>query len=345
MQMHPNFRLNSSQFTQEDLLEVANSFIKEGEPYEKAIGDFLCDWFSNNDFVEVKTSGSTGKPKIIRLEKRLMINSALATGAFFNLNEGDTALLCLPAEFIAGKMMLVRAMVLGLHLDFTAPSSNPLKENNSCYDFCAMVPLQVENSLDILHQISKLIIGGAAVSLNLKNKLKSLNTKIYETYGMTETITHIAAKTLNDECFKVLPDVSVSRDKRGCLLIKAPKISKKEVVTNDIVEIHSDSSFRWLGRFDNIINSGGVKLIPEEIEKKLSAVIHGRFFVAGVSDETLGQKLILVVEGKEASNLKKDLSVLPSLKRFELPKSIHFIPQFKETGSGKINRTKTLELL
>ncbi|WP_246865748.1 AMP-binding protein [Croceivirga thetidis] len=343
--MHPNFKLNRSQFTEEDLVEVAISFIKEGEPFEKAIGDFICDWFSKNDFVEVQTSGSTGKPKTIRIEKRFMVNSALATGSFFNLNAGDTALLCLPAEFIAGKMMLVRAMVLGLHLDFVSPSSSPLQENKSDYDFCAMVPLQVENSIENLHRLNKLIIGGAPISNSLKNKLGNLETKFFETYGMTETITHIAAKRLNDEFFKVLPGVSVSIDDRGCLVINAPIISKTEVVTNDLVTVDSESSFKWLGRFDNIINSGGVKLIPEVIEKKLSSEIKGRFFVSGVPDHTLGEKLILVVEGQEVPKLKEALSTLPSLKRFELPKSIHFIPYFKETGSGKINRTKTLELL
>lgn len=343
--MHPNFKLNKSQFSQEDLVQVAYSLIKEGEPFEQELGNFLIDWFSKEDFLEVQTSGSTGSPKKIQLKKEYMVNSALATGAFFNLNPGDSALLCLSADFIAGKMMLVRAMVLGLNLDFVAPSSNPLKENLKSYDFCAMVPLQVENSLDKMHLFKKLIIGGAPVSSGLKMKLQNSGIDIFETYGMTETITHIAAKRLEREYFTVLPNVNIFTDKRGCLVIKAPKISEFEVVTNDLVEIHSESSFKWLGRYDNVINSGGIKLSPEEIEQKLSRIIQKRFFVSSLPDETLGEKLILVLEGSHEPNLKESIASLTSLEKYEIPKSIHFVPKFVDTESGKINRVKTLKLL
>ena len=342
MLIHPSFKLNGTSFSEEDLTEVAYSLVKEGDSFEKPIGDFLVDWLSTNETVHVKTSGSTGQPKSIWLEKRHMVNSALATGAFFNIKEGNTALLCLNCEYIAGKMMLVRALVLGLELDYVVASSNPLKTAEKQYDFCAMVPLQVENSLSKLDNLKTLIIGGAAVSETLKRKLKGSSTQVFETYGMTETITHIAIKSIEETYFRVLSDVHIKKDARDCLVIDAPKIADNEIVTNDVVELVSKSQFKLLGRFDNIINSGGVKLIPEEIERKLSGLISNRFFVAGIPDESLGQKLVLYVEGKVQDGFADKIKHSRLLGKFEVPKKVVFIDEFVETGSGKIDRAKTL---
>lgn len=342
MQIHPSFKLNGTSFSEEDLAEVAYSLVKEGDAFEKPIGDFLLDWLSIEDTIHVKTSGSTGDPKSIWLKKGYMVNSALATGAFFNLTEGNTALLCLNCEYIAGKMMLVRAMVLGLELDYVAPSSNPLKTVEKHYDFSAMVPLQVENSISSLDKLKTLIIGGAAVSESLKIKLQQRSTRVFETYGMTETITHIAVKPIDENYFRVLSDVHIKKDNRDCLVINAPKIADNEIVTNDIVELVSKNRFKLLGRFDNIINSGGVKLIPEKIERKLSGLIGNRFFVAGIPDESLGQKLVLYVEGKVQTGLSHKIKLSGSLSKFEHPKQVIFIDAFIETGSGKIDRAKTL---
>jgi O-succinylbenzoic acid--CoA ligase len=179
---------------------------------------------------------------MIEIKKEFMINSAKATGGFFDLNENTTALMCLNPEYIAGKMMLVRALVLGWELDIVSPSSNPLKNIEKVYDFSAMVPFQVFNSIDNLHKIKKLIVGGGVVSKDLESKLKSLKTEVFATYGMTETVTHIAIKKINSvssksEDYVLLENVRITKDNRNCLVIDAPKFSDCVVVTNDIVNI------------------------------------------------------------------------------------------------------------
>ncbi len=352
MKIHPQFRLNGKELSRDDLVEVAYSFIKEGQDFEVPIGDFLLDWLAPHPEIEVKTSGSTGTPKTIKLKKQQMVNSALATGKFFGLNKNDTALLCLPANYIAGKMMLVRAMVLGLQLDLGEPSSHPLQTMEKEYDFCAMVPLQVKNSWQSLARIKILIVGGAPVSAALAESLAALPTNIYETYGMTETITHIALKKLSvisrdngkSKNFQTLPGVTVNLDDRECLVIDAPQVATEKVVTNDLVEFISPTEFRWLGRYDNIINSGGVKLIPEEIERKLATIINNRFFVTGIPDATLGQKLVLLIEGETSNEVLEGINKV-GLEKYELPKTTIFVTKFTETPTGKIDRDSTVNAL
>jgi O-succinylbenzoic acid--CoA ligase len=268
-----------------------------------------------------------------------MVDSALATGDFFDLQPGNKALHCLPVKYVAGKMMLVRAMILGLDLEFVAPSSHPLDHNEIDFDFVAMVPLQAQNSISQLKKVKKLIIGGAAVNKTLEKQLLKLPTKVYETYGMTETITHIAARKLGEKTFTVLPYVTVSYDDRNCLVIHAPRISPEVIITNDIVELVDENQFIFLGRMDNVINSGGIKLIPEQIEQKLAGKISQRFFIASKPDDELGEKVVLVIEGEkhELDNL-----IYESLDKYEKPKEIIFIPKFLDTATGKIMRKETL---
>lgn len=347
--IHSCFKLNGFSYSKEELREVAYSLVKEGKPFEISIGDFLLDWLSKKPTIEVKTSGSTGKPKIIVLKKEHMLNSALATGSYFALKAENKALLCLNTDFIAGKIMLVRAMALGLELDYVEPSSNLLDSSVKKYDFAAMVPLQVEASLEKLSQIKTLLVGGAPMSNSLKEKVKSLDIQVFETYGMTETITHIAVKKINsisieaENYFNILPNIQITQDSRNCLVINAPNLSYKPVVTNDIIELISDTEFQLLGRYDNIINSGGIKLIPEEIESKLSSIIDNRFFVAGVPDEKLGKKLVLLVErDKNAHQLPHLIMKSGIFQKFEIPKQIFSIKNFIETESGKVNRKATV---
>lgn len=346
--IHNKFKFNNTHFNADTLKEVAYSFVKEGEWYQKHIGSFLLDWLDSNDYVFVKTSGSTGKPKQISLQKQAMVASAIATGDYFNIKPESKALHCLPTEFIAGKMMLVRAMILGLEIDVVKPKSNPLEKITKHYDFCAMVPLQLENSIDRLHKISTLIVGGTSVSNALQTQLQDISCKVYATYGMTETITHIAVKKLNHlenvslDAFKTLPNITISKDTRDCLVINAPKLSDKPIITNDVVELRSDTSFTILGRYDNVINSGGIKLFPELIEAKLRKDISERFFIASKEHNSLGQELIMIIEG--VSNTV-NTSAFKNLNKYEIPKHIYTVERFVETDSGKIQRTKTLALL
>ncbi len=338
--VHNQFQLNGFHLNREDLRRVAFSFIKEGEDFQQPVGDFLLDWFDDRPYMEVFTSGSTGMPKLIRIDKQAMVNSAIATGDFFDLHPGNRVLHCLPVKYIAGKMMFIRAMILGLNMDFVAPSSHPMENNDNAYDFVAMVPLQAQHSLKELGRVKKMIVGGAKMSKKLENALLKLPTEVYETYGMTETITHIAARKTGEKAFTVLPHVSISSDERNCLVIRAPKISDEVIVTNDMVELVSGTQFVFLGRFDNIINSGGIKLLPEQIEEKLSGKMEGRYYITGKPDPDLGEKLVLVIEGE-----KRELepTLFDGLDKYEKPKEILFVPEFKETNTNKVLRKGTLE--
>ena len=337
--VHNQFKLNGFHLNREDLCRVAYSFIKEGEEFEKPVGNFLLDWFDSKPYLEVQSSGTTGTPKLIRIDQEAMVNSALATGDFFDLQPGNKALHCLPVKYVAGKMMLVRAMILGLDLDFVAPSLQPLENNETVYDFVAMVPIQAQHSLKQLKLVKKLIVGGAKMHKTLETALSKLDTIVYETYGMTETITHIAAKRAGENAFTVLPNVTISYDDRNCMVIHAPRISNEVIQTNDIVELINENQFIFLGRYDNVINSGGIKLIPEQIEEKLSTKIENRFYVIGKPDKDLGEKLILVIEGEKQ---EIDPAIFDVLDKYEKPKEIVFVPKFKDTITSKILRKETL---
>lgn len=336
--VHNQFKINGYHLTREDLCRIAYSFIKEGADFEQSVGDFLLDWFDDKSYVDMYTSGTTGEPKSIRIEKEAMVQSALATGDFFGLEPGNRVLHCLPAKYVAGKMMFIRAFILGLDMDFVEPSSNPLEFNDEKYDFAAMVPLQAKNSISKLTNIKKLIIGGVKVHKSLEQQLIKLPIQIYETYGMTETITHIAAKKIGTEAFTTLPNVTVSVNENQCLEIVAKNIKAEKIVTNDIVKIISDKEFIWLGRFDNVINSGGIKIIPEQIESKLSTLISRRYFISGKHDDVLGEKVVLYIEGDK---MDIDSSVFNNLDKYEKPKDILFIDKFKETATGKFMREES----
>lgn len=337
--VHKDFQLNGCTFSNEkEMLEFSKTI-------SSALDTFLSEWFSEKETLTVKTSGSTGQPKDIALRKEFMVNSAIATGDFFNLKEKTSALCCLPINFIAGKMMMVRAMTLGWHIDVVEPNSFPLAEIEKDYDFSAMVPLQVKNSLEKLDHIKKLIVGGGVVSFELQQQFQNLSTEIYATYGMTETITHIAVKKLNQgawNLYQTLPNVHITADDRNCLVINAPNVSEELVITNDVVSINSSDEFEWKGRYDNVVNSGGIKLNPEAIEKKLSEFISNRFFVIGIQDEDLGEKLILIIEG-ETHSLSEN--IFSNLSKYERPKQVHFVKKFVETETKKVKRKETLQKL
>ena len=337
--VHTNFKWNGISLDRKKLLLAAHDLIKVGNDSEKTTGEFLLEWFNANSFITATSSGTTGIPKKITIDKQAMVNSALATAEFFDLKAGNRVLHCMSTAYIAGKMMLVRSIILGFEMDFVTPSSNPLKGNQHHYDFVAMVPMQVQNSISELYKVKKLIIGGAKISETLLNQLLEVPTQVYETYGMTETITHIAVKKIGEKSFSVLPNVTIATDERSCLVIAAPRISDTNIVTNDVVELLTATQFLLLGRIDNVINSGGVKLFPEQIEAKISNKIKERFFLIGIPDVLLGEQLILVIEGE---NQAIDSTIFEHLHPFEKPKAIRFVPKFIETESGKVKRKESL---
>ncbi|MBO6186153.1 MAG: AMP-binding protein [Chryseobacterium sp.] len=319
--------------------------------FEKKVFFFLEEWFSDSKMVKVQTSGSTGIPKIIEIEKEKMLNSAEMTCDFLGLKEEDTALICLPIEYISGKMMVVRAITRKLKLIISNPSLKPLENLNENIDFCAMTPLQVENSLDKIHFIKNLIIGGAAVSESLKSKINQTllpsnsPTQIYETYGMSETLSHIALKKTyptQDEYFNVFDGIEISMDERNCMRIYAAQLNSEILQTNDLVEIKNRNQFKFLGRIDNVINSGGAKIFPEQLEALVKKEIPNEVVFLGIKDESLGQKLILVVEGKESELLIHQLSTINYQQKFHKPKEIIFVEKIPRTPNGKVNR---LELM
>jgi O-succinylbenzoic acid--CoA ligase len=253
----------------------------------------------------LSTSGSTGVPKKISFRRDQMISSARMTEKALNLKPNDSALVCLDTQYVAGQMMLIRSFVTGMNIIGTTPSANPLLEvsKNEKINFAAFVPYQLQailnSSPDRLNQINVAIIGGAPIDSTLKQELSNGKCKLYATYGMTETISHIALMKLNGEnpspYYSVLPEITIRQDKRNCLVIKADFLDE-EIITNDIVELIDNDQFNWIGRWDNVINTGGIKVVPEKIEKAIALAfgqskLTNRFFVTGINDQQLGQRI------------------------------------------------------
>ncbi len=310
---------------------------------------FVKEWLSDKDYIIVKTSGTTGKPKNIKLHKNTLVQSAINTGKALGLSKNNTSMLCLPSKYIAGKMMIVRAFVLGLDLICVQPTSVPEIDKN--IDFCAMTPMQVQGvikqDIEKLSKIKTLIIGGAKVSRELKKILQSLPVKVYETYGMTETATHIALKSVNgknkSDYFQILSSSTrIDVDDRNCLTIDSSELGVRKLYTNDIVEIIDETHFKWLGRLDNVINSGGIKLIPEEIEEKINSIIDTDFFVFPIEDQILGNALAIVIENTSSD---AEIPFHLVLNRYQIPKKIYYLDSFCRTENGKIDRKTTISRL
>ena len=281
------------------------------------IEEFLAQWNDTSDVIEVHTSGSTGKPKRLLVEKRRMVNSARITCDFLGLKEGDSALLCMPLDYIAGKMVVVRSLVSHLHLISVMPSSHPLKDVTQPIDFAAMVPLQVYSSLqepaerERLLSIRHLIIGGGAIDDSLESQLQQFPNAVWSTYGMTETLSHIALRRISGEnsslWYSPLDGVDVSLSSDSCLEIYAPQVNPEKLHTNDIAELRTlpdgSKEFRILGRKDNVIDSGGIKIQAEEVERLLRPHLSCGFMITKVSDARLGEAVTLLVESDDVDNI------------------------------------------
>lgn len=314
-----------------------------------SIAQFLENWFDDSEYLVVKTSGSTGKPKNIQILKSRMIASAIKTNDFFNLTNNSTALLALSANYIAGKMMLVRALVGRYMIYAIEPQSNPLSAINYTIDFAPLVPMQVLPFLEEPHTVKTILLGGAPVPSSYINLLrKNLNTNYFLSFGMTETISHIALRALNghseSEYFTCVKGVSISTTTKNQLVIDASDLLDTPLETNDIVSLKNQTEFKWLGRADFIINSGGVKIHPEEVEKRISPYLNKNFFVWKEDDNILQERVVLVIEGNQ-NTLKINTSEwYKDLHSYEKPKAVYVIPTFCYTESGKIKRKSTFQL-
>lgn len=330
--------------------------------FETSTFSFIQQWFGNTAEFLQKTSGSTGDPKAITIKRQQMIASAQLTAQTLQLKSGDTALVCLDPEYIAGKMMFVRSFETGMKIIAKTPSLNPFLDINAQVpiDFGALVPIQLYELLQSdevyrLDTLKNIIVGGAALHKDVQKQLAKFNCQVYASYGMTETISHIALQHVNgkkaSKYFTVLPGVQINVDGRDCLEIQAPYLENK-ITTNDLVEIKDASQFKWLGRVDNIINSGGVKVIPEKIESEIQNImeslnIHNRFLISGTPDFRLGNKIILLIEGfvtdEALENVKS--SIKKALAPYEAPKEFYINVEFILAGNAKINRRATTEKL
>jgi O-succinylbenzoic acid--CoA ligase len=325
-------------------LKITNLY-PESQILVREVSDFLTEWNNDDPFIWANTSGSTGIPKRVKLSKSKMEASARMTGKFFGLNKGQNALLLLSPEYIAGKMMIVRALIHEMDLILGRISSIPFQKLEMKIHFTAMIPTQVKELLSnsvSFDKIEHLIIGGAPISDDLKEDISNLSTRCFATFGMTETLSHIALAEISkdDLLFETLPGIKIGLNKTNCLTISAPSLLDKEIETNDVVDIFEGNKFIWKGRSDFAINSGGVKLHPELIEKKLASFIEQAFFISSEPDSKFGQVVVLYIEHEKPLVLDLALEVLS---KFEHPKKVYYKKSFVYTSTGKINRIASVE--
>jgi len=316
-----------------------------------SVEEFIAEWHSDSAYVRVQTSGSTGAPKPMLVEKRRMQNSARITCDFLGLKAGDTALLCMSLDYIAGKMMVVRSLERGLRLLAVEPSGHPLMALADRIDFAAMVPLQVWNTLQVpeerarLEAIKHMIIGGGAIDEAMAVELRAFPNAVWSTYGMTETLSHIALRRLNgpeaSEWYTPFPSVSVSLTDEDCLVIDAPEVCAQQLVTNDIAELSADGRFRILGRKDNVICSGGIKIQAEEVERQLQPHLHEPFLISKRRDAKFGEIVVLLTEGSvdEARQICERI-----LTQYHRPRAYVHIDHIPLTETGKPARRVAQQL-
>ncbi len=358
--METLLNLNGKKYS---LSELKSGFTNQkASSYEHSCLQFCHRWLKGEYNFILQTSGTTGTPKKISATRDQLRASAKLTADYLGLQKEYNALICLDTNYVAGIMMLVRSLESGMNMYVTDPAANPFDKisSDTKIDFAALVPYQIQA---ILKSKKKnrfndgiFLIGGAPLSKKTIDELQSCSGIFYATYGMTETLSHIALQRLNGEnpenYFKILSGISIQVDDRGCLIINAPHINSTSIVTNDLVEMIDHDKFIWLGRADNIINSGGVKIIPEKIEAVVELIfnelkLENRFFIAGLPHSELGQSVSLIIEGNLPEIQEKNIIELmkEKLSRYEVPKSIWYASTFLQTETGKINKVKTLETI
>jgi O-succinylbenzoic acid--CoA ligase len=354
---HTHIWINGRKVLLQDILTEKAMALSE---FEKNTFDFICEWLSDKDVFELKTSGSTGSPKTIHVRRSQMTSSANLTAQALGLQQTYNALVCLDTRYIAGKMMLVRSFETGMKIFGVDPCANPFNKIplDQPIHFTALVPYQVKAILEskhphLLDSLSTCIVGGAPLNENLQERLQFFSVCVFITYGMTETISHVALQPVNGHArslyYQTLPGITVRQDQRNCLVINTPYLPG-EIITNDIVEVHDEKTFRWLGRWDNIINSGGVKVSPENLEESIGKIftrlkIGIPFFIYGIPDEKLGQKVVLVLQSASLQIPAKEIynALVHSISIYEMPKEFFVTKVFVYTHTDKINRHESFK--
>ncbi|MEZ4756990.1 MAG: AMP-binding protein [Flavobacteriales bacterium] len=318
------------------------------EPLERTVAELL----RGRGGLSAWTSGTTGPPKRISIPRRDLVKSAELTATTFGLHAGDKALLCLPCDFVAGKMMVVRAFVLGLDLHIIDPRGSILQKltPGDRFRFTAMVPLQLHRSLQedrqrVEEHFHTILLGGGPVSDALVEDLQDLRVNVFQSYGSTEMVSHIALRALNgperSEPFRALGDVHFARDPRGCLVVHTPHLSVKQHLTNDLVRLVDDTRFIWQGRHDNVILSGGKKIFPEQLEARTAGILPYPHYFTAAPDPVLGQAVMLVLETERPQEevLPEVLELLiRTLHPHELPRRVQALRRIQRTSGGKMIR-------
>ncbi|HBH05511.1 MAG TPA: O-succinylbenzoic acid--CoA ligase [Flavobacteriales bacterium] len=326
-----------------EFLHFADEFNAHPELWLRSISDFILEWFDTKSFVSTHTSGSTGIPKTIELPKQTMLESALKTIQYFNFKKGIQAFNCLPAKYIAGRMMLVRSMAGNWNLFIEEPSAAPTIPPGT--DFTALTPPQLSRVISMKSSSGIVLVGGAPVSIGLESRiLQAKSTKIYLTYGMTETASHVALRKMNGKdrspYFTAMPGVKFETNEHQQLIIHADHVRSSPLTTNDVVDLLSDTAFYWKGRLDNVINSGGLKLYPEKIENELGKLISVPFFITAIEHNKWGEAPAIVMENDPKFCLDWNQT---DLSKFEFPEKLIFVRKLIYTASGKIDRKLTLK--
>lgn len=337
--------LEGRSFSREQILEQSARCV-EDTGWRNDLFCFLKEWFNEQPTVTVQTSGSTGVPEVIEVEKARMIQSACLTCSYFGLRHGDNTLLGLPLQCIGAKMLVVRCLVAGLNLHCVSPSTHPLRDLDTDFVFVPLTPPQVWGCLEIpeeevrLRKIRHLLLGGMAVTVELQRRLADFPHGVWSGYGMTETLSHIALRRINGadttDCYTPFAGIELALSEAGTLRIKAPVLCPDVLTTTDMAEILPNGSFRILGRADNVINSGGLKIQIEAVEDALGPYLSDNFQLTALPDTNLGERLVLLVE-KACFNWEYKCSHLP---KYNQPKQIVMVPKLPLTDSGKPDRCR-----
>ncbi|MEO9967871.1 MAG: AMP-binding protein [Reichenbachiella sp.] len=340
----------SSLYTLDQLKDLLENY-----PEADKLIQFISDWQSGETSFRFYTSGSTGTPKPIEISRQQIVASVEATAKYLSLQKKFSVLLCLNPDFIASVMMVARCLIVDMDLIIQRPTANPMKDITESIDFAAFVPIQIykmmeEGTLSKLSMINRVIIGGAPLSGLAFDALSKIDTDIYQTYGMTETVSHIALMPVKGNfasaTFHILDEVLIEQDLNCCLRAKGAVTCDRWIQTNDIIERINENEFLWLGRYDHTINSGGIKIHPEQLEKELENVLGQQleYIISWEKNERVGMACVLLIENDTLSeegfkNVQK--TILDKFSKYHVPKAVYSLAQFARTDSGKIKREET----